>query len=81
MKKVFFSLAVGASVVVILQWMTPDAQATLKYRKETDRKCLFCHTAIPKKGAGDPLLSEDGEKFKENGYKLTDEQRRKPDPE
>ncbi|MGI8784270.1 MAG: hypothetical protein ACR2L2_11550 [Acidobacteriota bacterium] len=81
MKKALVSLAAGASVVVFLQWMTPDAQATLKYRKETDRKCLFCHTAIPKRGAEDPLLSEDGKKFKENDYKLTDEQKRKPDPE
>jgi hypothetical protein len=43
------------------------AEATLKHRKQTGKKCLFCHTGIPEHGDEDPQLSEQGKKFKENG--------------
>ncbi len=55
------------------------AQATLKYKKETGKRCTFCHTSVPKAGDEDPRLNEDGKKFLENGYKLTDDQKAKPD--
>lgn len=55
------------------------AQATLKYKKETGKKCAFCHTSVPKAGDEDPKLNEDGKKFVENDYKLTDDQKAKPD--
>jgi len=56
-----------------------NAQATLKYKKETGKKCTFCHSQIPEPGDEDPRLTEDGKKFKENGHKLTEEQKQKPD--
>ena len=55
------------------------AQATLKYKKETGKKCSFCHTSVPKAGDEDPKLSEEGKKFQQNGYKLTEDQKTKPD--
>ncbi len=51
------------------------AEATLKYRKETGKLCVFCHTRIPEPGQDDPELTEEGEKFKENGYHLTEAQK------
>ncbi|MBI4444631.1 MAG: hypothetical protein HY645_01875 [Acidobacteria bacterium] len=56
-----------------------NAEAGLKYKKETGKKCTFCHVSIPQKGDEDPKLNEDGKLFKNNGYKLTEEQRNKPD--
>ena len=55
------------------------AEATLKYKKETGKRCSFCHTGIPKDGDEDKKLNTDGELFKKNGYRLTEEQKRKPD--
>lgn len=62
-------------------FLTFEPQATLKYTKETEKSCIFCHTGIPRKGDENPQLTEDGKLFKENGYKLTDEQKRKPNPQ
>lgn len=56
-----------------------QVQATLKYRKETGKKCTFCHVSIPEKGDEDPKLTKDGKAFKENGYQLTDEQKNRPE--
>lgn len=53
---------------------------TLKYKKQTGKKCTFCHTSIPQPGDEDPRLTKDGQEFKENGYKLTEEQKKKPSP-
>ena len=50
------------------------AEATLKYRKETGKLCVFCHTRIPEPEEKDPQLNADGEKFRENGYNLTEDQ-------
>jgi hypothetical protein len=54
-------------------------EATLKYRKETGKKCTFCHTGIPAAGDEDPKLTPDGKTYRDNGYKLTEEQKAKPD--
>ncbi|HXK61493.1 MAG TPA: hypothetical protein PLP42_16525 [Acidobacteriota bacterium] len=54
-----------------------QAVGSAKYTKETGKNCKFCHTAVPKKGAEDPLLNEDGKKFQENGNQLTEEQKAK----
>jgi hypothetical protein len=50
------------------------AEATLKHRKKTGKKCVFCHTRIPEHGEEDPQLNEQGRKFKENDYRLTKDQ-------
>lgn len=71
------ALIAGLLFLGFYQWA---AEATLKHKRETGRKCTFCHTSIPEEGAEDPRLNEDGEEFKENDYKLTEEQKRKPDP-
>ena len=49
-------------------WPKPSI-ATAKYAKETGKKCLDCHTKVPKKGK-DPQLTELGKKFLDNGHKL-----------
>ncbi len=51
------------------------AEATLKHKKETGKSCIFCHTRIPEPEEKDPQLNADGEKFQENGYTLTQDQR------
>ena len=50
------------------------AEATLKHRKETAKRCVFCHTRIPEPEEKDSQLNGEGEKFKENGYTLTEDQ-------
>jgi len=50
------------------------AEATLKHKKETGKRCIFCHTRIPEPEEQDPQLNADGEKFKENDYSLTQDQ-------
>lgn len=52
--------------------------ATMKMKKDTGKKCVFCHTVVPEKGDKDPRLNRDGKLFKENGYKLTEEQKKRP---
>ena len=79
MKALRFIGYVAVLLVFFIGLYSYTAQATLKYRKETGKKCTFCHSAVPKAGDEDPKLTEDGKKFKENGYKLTDEQKAKPD--
>jgi hypothetical protein len=69
-----FALILGGTLFLL----SLEPKATLKYKKETDKNCTFCHTGIPRKGDEDPQLTEDGKKFKENGNKLTEEQKRKP---
>ena len=62
-------------VVVALLSLQP--QATLKYKKETDKECTFCHSGIPRNGDEDPKLNDDGRKFRDNGYRLTEDQKRR----
>lgn len=52
--------------------------ASLKYKRETGKKCTFCHTGIPNPGDEDPQLSADGKKFRDNNYQLTEEQKKRP---
>ena len=68
-----------AGFFLILFLSSTQVQATLKYKKETGKKCTFCHVSIPEKGDEDPKLTKDGREFKENGYQLTEEQKKKPD--
>ena len=50
------------------------AEATLKHKKETGKKCIFCHSRIPEPEEKDPQLNGEGEKFRENDYSLTQDQ-------
>ncbi len=50
------------------------AEATLKHKKETGKRCIFCHTRIPEPEEKDPQLNREGEKFQENGFTLTQDQ-------
>ena len=63
---------------VILGLSDGRVDGTLKYKKETGKKCTFCHTGVPNPGDEDPQLNEDGKMFKRNGYKLTEEQKNRP---
>ena len=56
--------------------LIPDGRATLKFKKETGKKCTFCHTRIPEIGDEDPGLNNEGRRFQENGNRLTEDQRR-----
>lgn len=49
------------------------ASASTKFTKETGKKCLDCHSKIPKKGETELYLTEYGKKFKENGNKAVEE--------
>lgn len=75
----FLILGILGGFFLILFLSVSQVQATLKYKKETGKKCTFCHISIPEKGDEDPQLTEDGKKFRDNGYQLTEEQKRKPD--
>lgn len=46
-----------------------SADASAKFTKETGKKCLECHSKVPKKGETELYLTEYGKKFKENGNK------------
>ena len=54
-------------------------EETLRYRRETGKRCVFCHTSIPEQGDENPQLNQDGKRFQENGHELTEEQKRKPE--
>ena len=79
MKRLLQAFSLGVLALLLGVSWAGSVQATLKYKKETGKKCVFCHTGIPKPGDEDPQLSEDGKEFKRNGYRLTEEQRKKPD--
>lgn len=74
------SLAAVVLLLAIFLGLNFQAAATAKYTKETGKNCKFCHTSVPAKGATDPLLNEDGKKFKANDHKLTDEQKARQNP-
>lgn len=74
--KLLAALLLSGGLCFIL--ITTSGQATLKYKKETGKKCTFCHTGIPRPGDEDPQLNDDGKKFKANDYKLTEEQESRP---
>ncbi len=38
----------------------------MKHKKETGKRCIFCHTRIPEPEEKDPQLNGEGEKFQEN---------------
>ncbi len=72
MKKAFLILSL---VMALFLGLNFQAAGSAKYTKETGKNCKFCHVSVPKKGATDPQLTEDGKKFKDNGNKLTDDQK------
>jgi len=72
------SLAAVVLILAIFLGLNFQATGSAKYTKDTGKKCKYCHTSMPAKGATDPLLSEEGKKFKDNGDKLTDEQKAQP---
>ena len=70
MKMLKTGFVLGTALGVALLFSPTSSNATQKYAKETGKKCLDCHTKVPKKGAKDHLLNEFGKKFAENGHKL-----------
>ncbi len=73
------SLSAVVLILAIFLGLNFQAAGTAKYTKDTSKKCKFCHTSVPAKGATDPLLNDDGKKFKDNDHKLTDEQKARQD--
>ena len=55
--------------VVFIFVLIFSANGSSKFTKETGKKCLECHSKIPKKGESELFLTEYGKKFKENGNK------------
>jgi hypothetical protein len=74
---IFLTVQVIVLAPIAVSLLSLRPSATLRYKKETDKECTFCHTGIPRKGDEDPKLNEDGRKFQDNGYRLTDEQKRR----
>ena len=74
-----FLLSAGLLLIFFVGLYSYTAEGTLKYKKETGKKCTFCHTEIPAAGDEDKKLTDDGQKFRDNGFKLTDEQKKRPD--
>ena len=70
MKMLKLGFLMGTALAVALLFSTTSYDASQKYAKETGKKCLDCHTKIPKKGDTDHQLNEFGKKFAENGHKL-----------
>ncbi len=70
-------LTLGLSLSLVLGLLSLRLTATLKHKKETSKKCVFCHSGIPEIEDKDPQLNQEGKKFRENGFKLTKEQREK----
>ena len=70
MKMIKAGFLLGTALGVALLFSATPSTATQKYAKETGKKCLDCHTKVPKKGDTDHLLNEFGKKFAENGHKL-----------
>ena len=67
------ALILGAASAVLFLLSIKPSTATTQYAKETGKKCLDCHTKVPKKGDADHQLTELGKKFAENGHKLPKE--------
>ncbi len=72
MRKAFVILSL---VLALFLGLNFQAAGSAKYTKETGKNCKFCHTSVPAKGATDTKLNEEGKKFKDNGNKLTDDQK------
>jgi hypothetical protein len=78
MRKVgFFAVYVVLLAPIAVSLLSLRPEATLKYKRESDKECTFCHVGIPRNGDEDPKLNDDGRKFKENGYQLTEDQKRR----
>jgi hypothetical protein len=75
----FVSVLLLSGFFLLLLGSSTPLEGTLRYKKETGKKCTFCHSAIPEPGDEDPKLNEDGRKFKENGNRLTEEQKNRPE--
>ncbi|UCF36507.1 MAG: hypothetical protein JSU96_17055 [Acidobacteriota bacterium] len=75
-----YATLLSAVVLIASCWLliSLPVEGTLKYKKDTGKKCLFCHSGIPQPNDEDPQLNEEGKKFKENGYQLTKEQQELP---
>ena len=67
-------LALGLLPSLVLGLLSLQLTGTIKYKKETDKKSIFCHSGIFEMEDEDPQLNQEGKKFKENGFKLTKEQ-------
>ena len=70
MKLTRSALILAAATAALFLLSIKPSTATSKYAKDTGKKCLDCHTKVPKKGDADPQLTELGKKFAENGHKL-----------
>ncbi|MEW5976167.1 MAG: hypothetical protein AB1898_10230 [Acidobacteriota bacterium] len=70
--KMIVTLFFGAVLTVVL---LHSAGASAKFTKETGKKCLECHSKIPKKGEKELYLTPLGKAFHENGNKMPEGQK------
>jgi hypothetical protein len=70
MQRLKLGFLLGTALAAILMFTSTPSIGSQKYAKETKKKCLDCHTKVPKKGDTDHQLTELGKKFAENGHKL-----------
>jgi hypothetical protein len=55
------SALVATSFALVLMLLTPSAEATPNFARQTGRPCNFCHRGVPR-------LNETGMAFKNNGF-------------
>jgi hypothetical protein len=77
MNSILKLLSVLFFAVALISILSYNGGASTKFTKETGKKCLECHSKIPKKGETELYLTEYGKKFKENGNKPVEEKEKK----
>ena len=75
MNRLLKLLTVFFFAVALMFALIHNASASARFTKETGKKCLDCHSKIPKKGEADLYLTEYGKKFRENGNKAVEEKK------
>ena len=75
MNRMLKLISVFFFAVALIFILIHTGSASAKFTKETGKKCLECHSKIPKKGEAEIYLTEYGKKFKENGNKAVEEKK------
>jgi len=75
MNRMLKLISVFFFAVALIFTLIHTGSASAKFTKETGKKCLECHSKIPKKGEAEIYLTEYGKKFKENGNKAVEEKK------
>lgn len=75
MNRMLKLISIAFIAVALIFTVLHSASGSAKFTKETGKKCLDCHSKIPKKGETELYLTDYGKKFKENGNKAVQEKK------